>query len=171
MSDDYYKILEIEKNATPKEIKAAYYKLAKQWHPDKDAPDKAKAEEKFKEILKAYEVLSKPEKREIYDKFGEEGLNQNGHGIHPGNMDEILKNFMMGGFPGGMGFFTGMDDDEDSIPNVEFTKEVSLKILYTGGSITEHVDRFTLCSPCAGTGSADGIEHKCISCNGMDTRL
>ena len=72
MGKDYYKILGVPKTAKDNEIKKAYRKLALQWHPDKNkAPG---AEEKFKEISEAYDVLSDKEKREIFDKYGEEGL-------------------------------------------------------------------------------------------------
>ncbi|MBN3285045.1 DNJB4 protein, partial [Polyodon spathula] len=72
MGKDYYKILGIQKGAADEDIKKAYRKQALKWHPDKNKS--ANAEEKFKEIAEAYEVLSDPKKREIYDQFGEEGL-------------------------------------------------------------------------------------------------
>ncbi|CAK9808399.1 DnaJ homolog subfamily B member 4 [Anthophora plagiata] len=72
MGKDYYKILGISKNASDDDIKKAYRKLALKYHPDKNRS--AGAEEKFKEIAEAYEVLSDAKKREVYDKFGEEGL-------------------------------------------------------------------------------------------------
>ncbi|AYV83559.1 MAG: DnaJ domain protein [Hyperionvirus sp.] len=176
MSDDYYNILNVAKDASAKDIKNSYYKLAKKWHPDSHPEeDKAKATEKFKEIVEANEVLSNKEKREIYDKYGKEGLNQNGMNHGGGaNMDEILRNFRdmmgmnMGGFPG-MGF-PGMRDD-DSVPDVEFTKEFRLDVLYRGGKVTESFERYTLCGPCVGTGSSDGMEHKCAGCNGLGIRI
>lgn len=80
MGKDYYKILEISKNATDDDIKKAYRKLALKFHPDKNkSPD---AEERFKEVAEAYEVLSDKKKREIYDQYGEEGLKG---GIPSGN--------------------------------------------------------------------------------------
>ena len=71
---DYYSILGIGKTANGSEIKKAYRKLAIKWHPDKNPTNKEQATEKFKQIAEAYDVLSKPEKREIYDKYGKEGL-------------------------------------------------------------------------------------------------
>lgn len=80
MGKDYYKILGISKSATDDEIKKAYRKLALKFHPDKNK--NAGAEEMFKNVAEAYEVLSDKKKREIYDQYGEEGLkgNQGGHG-------------------------------------------------------------------------------------------
>lgn len=72
MGKDYYKVLEIPRNATEQEIKKAYRKMALKYHPDKNKSPGA--EEKFKDIAEAYEVLSDPQKREVFDKYGEEGL-------------------------------------------------------------------------------------------------
>lgn len=72
MGKDYYKTLGISKGATDEDIKKAYRKQALKWHPDKNKSPAA--EEKFKEIAEAYEVLSDPKKREIYDQYGEEGI-------------------------------------------------------------------------------------------------
>lgn len=72
MGKDYYKVLAITKGATDEEIKKAYRKMALRYHPDKNKS--IGAEEKFKEVAEAYEVLSDKKKRDIYDKYGEEGL-------------------------------------------------------------------------------------------------
>ena len=72
---DFYKILEIKKNATPAEIKKAYRKLSMQYHPDKN-PDDDEAKGKFQDVAAAYEALSDPESRRKYDRSGEEGLNE-----------------------------------------------------------------------------------------------
>lgn len=77
---DYYEILGVSKNATPEELKRAYRKMALQWHPDKHQGDKKVAEEKFKEINEAYEVLSNPEKKAAYDQFGHAAFEAGGMG-------------------------------------------------------------------------------------------
>lgn len=136
MGKDYYKILGISKTATVDDIKKAYRKLALKYHPDKNKTPEA--EEKFKEVAEAYEVLSDQKKREIYDSFGEEGLKGNAGGGQggPGNQsytytfhgdpratftqffgtDNPFENFFPG-FGGGPGgginmFFGGADDME-----------------------------------------------------------
>ncbi|CAI7873218.1 unnamed protein product [Closterium sp. NIES-54] len=74
MGVDYYDLLEVQKSASDDDLKKAYRKLAMKWHPDKNPDNKKAAEAKFKQISEAYEVLSDPEKRQIYDQYGEEGL-------------------------------------------------------------------------------------------------
>ncbi|XP_047149859.1 dnaJ protein homolog 1-like [Vigna umbellata] len=74
MGVDYYKILQVDKSAKDDDLKKAYRKLAMKWHPDKNPNNKKEAEAKFKQISEAYEVLSDPQKKAIYDQYGEEGL-------------------------------------------------------------------------------------------------
>ncbi|KAL6092421.1 hypothetical protein STEG23_031779 [Scotinomys teguina] len=75
---DYYEVLGVQRYASPEDIKRAYRKVALKWHPDKNPENKEEAERKFKEVAEAYEVLSNGEKRNIYDKYGKEGLNGEG---------------------------------------------------------------------------------------------
>jgi len=91
MGRDYYKILGVPKTAKDDEIKKAYRKLALKWHPDKNKS--AGAEDKFKEISEAYDILSNKEKRDIFDKYGEEGL----HGAPPSGGNGMNMNFGSGG--------------------------------------------------------------------------
>lgn len=123
---DYYKILQVDKNANDHDLKKAYRKLAMKWHPDKNPNNKKDAEDKFKQISEAYEVLSDPQKRAIYDQYGEEGLKgqvpppdaggpggatffQTGEApnvfrFHPRNADDIFAEFFGFSSPfGGMG--------------------------------------------------------------------
>lgn len=90
---DYYEVLGLSRNATPEEIKKAYRKVAMQYHPDRNPGDKA-AEEKFKEAAEAYEVLSDPDKKAQYDRFGHAGLSGNGRGFSGAtNMEDIFSQF------------------------------------------------------------------------------
>jgi DnaJ-class molecular chaperone len=75
MSNNYYTLLGVSKESTQEDIKKAYKKMAMQWHPDKNQDDPEKAEKKFKDIANAYQILSDPQKKHIYDQFGENGLN------------------------------------------------------------------------------------------------
>lgn len=92
MGKDYYKVLGIAKTAKDDEIKKAYRKMALRFHPDKNKT--IGAEEKFKEVAEAYEVLSDKKKRDIYDKYGEDGLKGN-HGKEFGNLHRPCANFNM----------------------------------------------------------------------------
>jgi len=88
----FYDRLGVKPDASESEIKKAFYKLAQKWHPDKvDASQKAEAEEKFKEINEAYEVLSDKNKRETYDRYGKEGLSETG--FHAGDPFDIFGSF------------------------------------------------------------------------------
>jgi DnaJ family protein B protein 4 len=110
MGKDYYKILGVSKTADEDEMKKAYRKLALKWHPDRHKEaDKETAEQKFKEVNEAYEVLSDKNKRQIYDAYGEEGLK----GVPPEGNAGAGREFhgfpsgFPGGFPGGLGGFGG----------------------------------------------------------------
>ena len=101
---DYYEVLGVDKNASETEIKRAYRKVAKKYHPDMNPGDK-EAEEKFKEAAEAYEVLSDPEKKSKYDQFGHAAFEQGGGGAggfggfdFGGDMGDIFENFFGGGF-------------------------------------------------------------------------
>ena len=109
-SADYYKLLGVDRNANAKKLKKAYHKLALKYHPDKQPPEKKDAaQKKFQGIANAYEVLSDPEKRKIYDQLGEEGLKRGGGGGGGGGpQPEFHSGFQgFGGGPGGGGFGGG----------------------------------------------------------------
>jgi DnaJ family protein B protein 4 len=105
MGKDFYAVLGVKKDANAEELKKAYRKLALKWHPDRNPDNKTASEEKFKEISEAYDVLSDPQKREVYDKWGEEGLKAGGNPGAGGFGG-------MGGGPGGAQFYTARDADE-----------------------------------------------------------
>ena len=104
---DFYDILGLSRGASESEIKKAYRKLAMKWHPDKNLDNKEYAEKKFKSVSEAYEVLSDPKKKELYDQFGEDGLKDGfgggGGGFHASNAEDIFAQFFGGGMGGGMG--------------------------------------------------------------------
>lgn len=127
MGKDYYQILEISRNASQDEVKKAYRRLAMKWHPDKNKGNEEEANKRFTEISEAYQVLSDPEKKQIYDKYGEEGLTRGGGGgggFHHIDPETIFRQFFggndsfsfFGGSPFGGSFFrmgSGFDDDDD----------------------------------------------------------
>ena len=93
---DYYKLLGVQKNASEQDINKAYKKLAVKYHPDKNPDQKELAEENFKKVSEAYEVLSNKEKRATYDQFGREGLSSSGMGgggFSRGQAEEIFAQF------------------------------------------------------------------------------
>ncbi|CAA6671529.1 unnamed protein product [Spirodela intermedia] len=128
MGVDYYKILQVDKSAKDDDLKKAYRKLAMKWHPDKNPNNKKEAEAKFKQISEAYEVLSDPQKRAVYDQYGEEGLKgqvpppgaggpsffstgdgQTAFRFNPRNADDIFSEFF--GFSSPFGGMGGGGDD------------------------------------------------------------
>ncbi|XP_065837515.1 dnaJ homolog subfamily B member 11-like [Oscarella lobularis] len=132
---DFYKILGVSKTASRKEIKKAYRKLAVKYHPDKN-PDNSDAEQKFQDLSAAYEVLSDSEKRETYDRHGEEGLKN--AGMH--DASDVFSSFFGNGFGGGFHFGFGDDSGggQREIPrgaSIVVDLEVSLVELYTGDFI------------------------------------
>eukprot|EP00118_Oscarella_pearsei_P028797 m.2958 g.2958 ORF g.2958 m.2958 type:complete len:380 (+) comp8989_c0_seq1:1456-2595(+) len=131
---DFYKILGVTKNASTKEVKKAYRKLAVKYHPDKN-PDDPDAGQKFQDLSAAYEVLSDQEKRETYNKHGEEGLKN--AGMH--DAGDVFSSFFGGGGGGGFGGFHfgfgGDDSGHQETPrgaDVTVDLEATLEELYTG---------------------------------------
>ncbi|XP_073051825.1 uncharacterized protein [Primulina eburnea] len=110
MGVDYYNILKLERGATEDDLKKSYRRLAMKWHPDKNPNNKKEAEARFKQISEAYEVLSDPQKRQIYDQHGEEGLKdmpppgsaENRNGFNPRDAEDIFAEFF-GSSPFGFG--------------------------------------------------------------------
>ncbi|XP_058579617.1 dnaJ homolog subfamily B member 6 isoform X1 [Neofelis nebulosa] len=119
---DYYEVLGVQRHASAEDIKKAYRKLALKWHPDKNPENKEEAERKFKQVAEAYEVLSDAKKRDIYDKYGKEGLNGGGgggvHFDHPfdfgftfRNPDDVFREFFGGRDPFSFDFFEDPFED------------------------------------------------------------
>ena len=176
---DYYQILGVSRDADEKEIKAAYRKLARKYHPDVNPGDKA-AEEKFKEINEAYQVLSDPEKRAAYDRYGEQWQayqrmrEQYGENFQPGGFEspfggfgdfgEFIENLLRGGgFGGGLRVQRAPRD-------IEQTLEISLQDAIRGATRTIQVSVEEPCSACGGTGVAPNRRQTCRACGGTGRR-
>jgi len=161
----YYTALGIEKSASPEEIKKAFRKMALQYHPDKNPSPEAA--EKFKEITSAYEVLSDPQKKEIYDQYGEEGLQ--GQGFHSSAAEDIFAQFFGGGFGG---FGGGGQRRPRRGEDIVYQLGASLSELYNGKTTKVKVTRNVVCTTCKGKGSEkEGAVKKCDACGGSGVKV
>lgn len=162
---DYYEVLGVAREAAPDEIKRAYRQAALKYHPDRNR--EAGAEARFKEAAEAYEVLSDPEKRGRYDRFGHEGL----HGVPLHDFahmrtDDIFSIFeeMLGGAFGGGG--RGRSRGDHGI-DIQTTIEISLPEVASGVERTLKFERQDYCKTCAGRGAAPGTATvTCKTCGG-----
>ncbi|QPG74015.1 hypothetical protein FOA43_001332 [Brettanomyces nanus] len=159
---DYYKILGVPKNADEKQIKDAYRSLSKKYHPDKNQGDDS-AQQKFIEIGEAYEVLNDPEKRAVYDRYGEEGIKNGGNPGGPGRGGDPFD--MFSNFFGGAG---GRRGRPGKPRGNDVTREITLtlKDFYNGKSMDFQIGLQDICDKCHGTGSEDGEMHTCPVCHG-----
>jgi molecular chaperone DnaJ len=170
-TNDYYRTLGVARNAGPDEIKSAYRKLALKHHPDRNQGN-SESESVFKEINEAYEVLSSPEKRQVYDQYGAEGLKAGAggrggfggfQGADLGDMfGDLFENLFTQGQGGGRGrprSRRGADLKEEA--------EITLEEAFTGVKVPLSVERTELCGECDGTGARgkSGIK-KCPTCHG-----
>lgn len=164
----YYDILGVSKSATPDELKKAYRKAAIKNHPDKGGDP-----EKFKELAQAYEVLSDPEKREIYDQYGEDALKEGmGGGGASHNPFDIFESFFGGSF-GGSSFGGGSSRGrrQKQGEDVVHPLKVSLEDLYNGTSRKLSLSRNVICSKCKGKGSKSGASGRCMGCQGSGMKV
>lgn len=172
---DYYEVLGIAQNASEEEIKKAYKKLAKKYHPDLN-PDDAAAAEKFKEINEAASVLSDADKRARYDQFGHAGIDPNGMGGFGEGFGGGFSGFGDGGF-GGFGdifetFFGGTGGSVSRNGprrgnDIETELTVSFEEAAFGAEKDVKVTRLEDCSTCHGSGAAAGTTlHNCPQCGG-----
>ncbi|KAF6275930.1 DnaJ heat shock protein family (Hsp40) member B6 [Rhinolophus ferrumequinum] len=128
---DYYEVLGVQRHASAEDIKKAYRKLALKWHPDKNPENKEEAERKFKQVAEAYEVLSDAKKRDIYDKYGKEGLNGGGGG---GTHFDGPFEFGFTGFPSFGGGFPSFDTGFTSFGSLGHGGLTSFSSTAFGGS-------------------------------------
>ncbi|KAJ0241648.1 Chaperone protein dnaJ 3 [Hirschfeldia incana] len=162
----FYEILGVPKTASPEDLKKAYKKAAIKNHPDKGGDP-----EKFKELAQAYEVLSDPEKREIYDEYGEDALKEGMGGGGGGGHDpfDIFSSFFGGGSPFGGGSSRGRRQRRGE--DVVHPLKVSLEDLYLGTTKKLSLSRNTLCSKCNGKGSKSGASMTCGGCQGSGMKV
>ena len=189
---DYYQILGVPKSANAKDVKAAYRKLARQWHPDVNPTKKKEAEEKFKDISEAYEVLSDPEKRKRYDSLGPDwqqqfqqragpgGFQYRAYSTGPdgahfdfgdlgdeGGFSDFFRAFF--GDLGGLGRAGAAPGQSRSMrgPDTEAEIEITLREAYAGGKRSISLQTQNRCPVCSGTGAVNG--KLCHNCRGTGT--
>ena len=190
---DYYEVLGVEKNASTDDIKSAFKKLALKWHPDRwvsgTEEEKKNAEEKFKEASEAYEVLSDPDKRAKYDRFGFSGAAAGGYGNAGGfggiDINDILKDLFgsgfdfsggngggfggFGGFSGFGGFGGGQRSQQRVVRGRDIRTRVRLTLEEIAKGVTKEVtiERYEQCPDCAGKGTLNASDVKtCPVCHG-----
>ena len=171
---DYYDVLGVDKSADATAIKKAYRKLAMKYHPDKNPGDK-EAEEKFKEINEAYEVLSDETKRRNYDQFGHEGVNGQGFGGAGGfggqgfgGFDDIFGDIFGDMFGGG---FSGVSRQRRRGPergaDIKQRVNISFEEAAFGKKVQVKINRSEECDQCHGSGAKPGTSKKtCPTCHG-----
>lgn len=182
MSDkrDYYEVLGVNKNATDDELKKAYRKLAKKYHPDANPDNKKEAEAKFKEVNEAYETLSNPEKRRMYDQFGPDGPQgfggAGGSGFYSqgfdgfnmgdfGDLGDIFSSFFGGGF--GANGRTKQKAGPTKGASLRYDIEITFEEAFLGAEKEINFNREETCSTCHGTGAKPGTKvDTCSMCHG-----
>jgi len=168
--DDYYQTLGVDRDASADDLKKAYRKAAMRYHPDRNPGDK-EAEQKFKQVNEAYEVLKDDQKRAAYDRFGHAAFEQGGPGGFGGDggfgfssgfadiFDEMFGDFMTGNRRGGRPSSRGSD--------LRYNMEVSLEDAFGGKKATIRVPTSVACEPCKGSGGKGGAAPTtCATCRG-----
>jgi molecular chaperone DnaJ len=168
---DFYSVLGVERTAADDDIKKAYRKLAMQYHPDRNGGAK-EAEEKFKSITEAYDVLRDPQKRAAYDRYGEAGLRGGGGGFHHVDLSEALSIFMRD-----FGGFSGLDDlfgrgqggaGQRSGADLKITLPLTLAEVATGVEREVKLKVLDSCDRCSGSGAEPGSRsQQCPTCAGQ----
>ena len=182
---DYYEVLGVNKNATDDELKKAYRKMAKKYHPDANPDNKAEAEAKFKEVNEAYETLSDPQKRRMYDQFGPDGPQGFGGGQGPfggqggyysyngsgfdgfgdfGDLGDIFSSFFGGGFGSKS---SRRNNGPKKGADINLRMDISFEDAFLGVEKEIVITRSEKCDTCNGTGAKPGTTvTKCPTCNG-----
>ncbi|MBN3274296.1 DNJA4 protein, partial [Polyodon spathula] len=155
----YYDILGVNTSASPEEIKKAYRKLALKFHPDKN-PNEG---ERFKLISQAYEVLSDPQKRDLYDQGGEQAIKEGGMGGRGFSSPMDIFNMFFGG--------GGRMNRERRGKNVVHQLSVSLEDMYNGRTRKLELQKKVICEKCNGYGGKKGTLEKCCDCKGQGVKI
>ena len=179
MSVNYYDMLGVTKTSSPDEIKKAYRKLALKHHPDRNPDNKEESEAKFKEISKAYEILSDPSKKQQYDLYGEEGIQGGGGGFaSPFDIFRNMESSMGGGMGGFANLINNMTGGTPQKPKQPPAKQklinIELENLYTGKTVKFIVDIQVKCNLCNGIGAknkTDIVECKICTGKGKITEI
>jgi len=158
--NELYELLGVDPGCSQDEIKKGFRKMAMKFHPDKNSSDEA--EQKFKEINAANEILSDPQKRDQYDKYGIDAFKDGGGG-GGADMNDIFSHFFGGGR-------RQQQRGPKKTKNIEHVIRVSLTELYTGVEKKMKVQKTTLCVPCGATGSTDKKKYDCAVCKGTGTQ-
>jgi len=167
---DFYAVLGVAKTATDDEIKKSYRKLAMQFHPDRNNGSR-EAEEKFKEITEAYDVLRDPNKRAAYDRYGEAGLRGAAGGFHHVDLSEALGIFMrdFGGFAGFSDLFSSQREGASTRTGADIKVTINLNLgeVATGVERTLKAKLLDPCDKCEGSGAEPGSKvQRCPTCAG-----
>jgi len=173
---DYYEVLGLERSASQDEIKKAYRKLAKKYHPDLN-PGDVEAERQFKEVNEAYEILSDENKKARYDQFGFAGVDPNygagAGGAYGGGFDfggdfgDIFSSFFGGGFGGGFGGTTARRNGPQKGQTLRATVRLTFEEAAFGCEKEVEISRIETCSTCGGNGCAEGHSPEtCSTCRG-----
>ncbi len=165
---DFYELLGVSKSADSAEIKKAYRKLAMKYHPDRN-PDDKKAEQNFKDVNEAYEILKDEEKRAAYDRFGHAAFEQGGVGGGEGGFGgggggfaDIFEEMFGGGFGG-----RGGTEQSGRGADMRFNMDITLEDAFSGKSTEIRVPGSVSCSACGGSGATRGSEPVvCATCSG-----
>jgi len=172
---DYYEILRVARDADETTIKKAFRQIAKKHHPDRNPGSKEDAEEKFKEASEAYEILSDPEKRALYDRYGHEGVKSTfGHGggfswndfSHFGDFEDIFGDLLGSFFGGGFGGRRSRQAANRG-RNIRIRYTLTIEEAFNGKEEEINVKRLVVCEKCGGSGLGEGGKLKtCPRCHG-----
>ena len=179
---DYYEVLGVSKTATDEELKKAYRKLAKQYHPDANPDNKEEAEKKFKEVNEAYEVLSDAQKRRMYDQFGHDGPAGFGGGNPGGGYysysssgfsgfeDFDLGDIFSSIFGGGSSRSSRRNNGPVKGADLKYSMDITFEEAFLGVEKEINIYREETCKTCSGSGAKPGTASEtCKACNGTGT--